>query len=88
MIKSFQRKGQSQRLRRSFNRSAGEHLSEQLPKQRGRGGMARQNIGREDGKGAPASTALAAIGTKDPLAADQLSIGLGGVVALEKAVPV
>ena len=75
-------------MRCGFNRSAGEHLSEQLPKQRGRGGMSRQDIRQEDRKGAPAAAALAAIGTKDPLAADQLSIGLSGIVALEKAVPV
>jgi len=50
--------------------------------------MAWQDLGPENGKGASAAVALAAIGTKDPLSPGRLAVGLGGIVAVKNAVPV
>jgi len=46
-----------------------------------------QNLSQEDRKGASASPALSAIGTKNPLSSGQLAVGFGGIVAVKKAVP-
>jgi hypothetical protein len=50
--------------------------------------MAWQDLGQENGKGASAAAALAAIGTKDPLAPGRLAVGFGRIVAAKNAVPV
>jgi hypothetical protein len=50
--------------------------------------VTRQNLGQHQGKRFPAATALPAIGTKHPLTTSQLTVGLGGIVAAKKTVPV
>jgi len=47
-----------------------------------------QHLSQEDGKGSSAATALAAIGAKDPLPAQGLSVGQGRVIAVKLAVAV
>lgn len=83
---------QSQRLtqRRDHGLDAGlaQPLDQQLPQPRGGEAMARQDVGQKNGKGASAAAALAAVGTKDPLTSDGLSVGLVGIVAVKEAVPV
>jgi len=59
-----------------------------LPKQRGREGVTWEHLGPENGKGASAAAALAAIGTKDALSPGRLAVGFDGIVAVEQAVPV
>lgn len=59
-----------------------------LPQPRGREGVAWQNLSQEKGKGAPATAALAAIGTEDPLTAHRPSVHPRGVVAGELAVAI
>jgi hypothetical protein len=88
MIKSLQAKGQAQRLRGGFNRRLRQQSAEQLPEQRGAHRMARQDLGEENREGASTPTALTAIGAKDTLASAEAALGGGGIVALEKAVPV
>ena len=44
--------------------------------------MAGQHLRQEDAKGSPAAPALTAIGAKDPLSTQRLSIGDCGVVAI------
>jgi len=48
----------------------------------------RQHVRQHQRKGASATAALPAIGTKHPLAAEALPAGLVGIVAAKKAVPV
>jgi hypothetical protein len=51
--------------------------------------VARQNIGQENRERLPATAAVSAIRTKDPLSATQAAaIVFGGIVAVEDAVPV
>lgn len=88
MIERLQAKGRCQRLHGGFERSADQPLAQQAPEHRGRDAMARQDLGQENGKAASATTALAAIGTEDPLSPDRLAVGLGGIVAVKNAVPV
>src|SRR5262245_21637084 len=74
VIKSLQGKGQTQRLRNGLNRSCRQQLAQQIPEQRGTDRMAWQGVGEENGEGAPATAALAAIGAEDPLAPAQAAI--------------
>jgi hypothetical protein len=83
MISRLQCKQPGQRLRRRFDGSTGEPLAEQLPQERRADRVAREHLGQEEGKRASAAAALAAIGTKDPLAPGQATVGGGGIVAVE-----
>jgi len=48
----------------------------------------RQYPRQKKGKGAPATAAVAAIGTKDPLTARRTSVRRGGIIAVELAVAI
>ncbi len=61
---------------------------QQMSQDCGRDGMARQNSFQEDRAGAATTSAFAAIGAVDPLAADLAFVGLGRVIAVKQAVPV
>jgi hypothetical protein len=50
--------------------------------------VTRQNPGQNQGKRLPTAAALPAIGTEHPPATNQLTAGLGGIVAAQDAVPV
>ena len=88
MIKRLQAKGRRQPPGRGLERSAGQALAQQVPEHRGRQTVTGQDLSPENGKRASAAAALAAIGTKNPLTTDRLAVGIGGVVAVEKTVPV
>lgn len=62
---------------------ARQKSAQELPKDRGREGMARQGISKENGKRAAAASAPTAVGAVDPLTTDDPLSGLGWVVALE-----
>jgi hypothetical protein len=59
-----------------------------LAQQRGGEGMTREHSSQEDGESPSATPALAAIGTKDPLAPGRAAVECGGIVAVEQTVPV
>lgn len=88
MINRLQWKRPRQRLRRRLDRSGRQPLAEQLPKQRGRERVTRQNVGQKEGESASATAALAAIGTEHALASGQVAVSGGGIVAVKEAVPV
>lgn len=88
MINRLQWKEQRQRLGGSFDRRANQPLAEQFPKQRGGERVTRQNVGQKKRESASATAALAAIGTEHALSSGQAPFGGGGIVAVEKAVPV
>jgi hypothetical protein len=88
MIESLQFERQPQRLDRRFDGAAGQQPAQQWPQPRSGDAVAGQHLGQEDRKGPPAAAALAAIGAKDPLPAQGLTLGLGGVVAVKFAVPI
>jgi len=50
--------------------------------------MAREHLRQENREGPPATPALSAIGTKDPLASAALASGGGEIVAVKFAMPV
>ena len=50
--------------------------------------MARQHLGQEEGKGPSAAATLAAIGAKDPLAAQRLAIHGDGIIAVKSAMTI
>jgi len=50
--------------------------------------MARHHVGQEDGEGAAAAAAPAAIRAEDPLPAAALSVGVFGIVAQQQAVAI
>ena len=87
-IYRFQSEGQPQFLGGGFERKARQHFDQPSPHQRSGQGVTRQNISQDEGKRLSATAAPAAIGTKHPLAPDQLAAGLGGIVAPQNAVPV
>lgn len=88
MINCFQRKRGRQSLGCRFNGRGSEQLAKQLPEKGGSESVARQNVSKVKGKGAATASALASVGTKDPLPPDDVCIGRSGIVAIEKAVPV
>lgn len=69
MINRFQRKRQAQILNGGFEASVGQKLNQEFAQQDGPDGVARQNVGQKDRKCFSATAAVAAIRTKDPLAA-------------------
>ncbi len=87
-IDRFQGERQPQFLRRGLERSARQQPDQQLPKQRSRDGVARQNLCQQDGECPPASTAPAAIGAEHPLAPESLAGRRQGIIAAQEAVPV
>lgn len=88
MINRLQGKGQTCRLRRGLDSGFGQQLDQQLPHNGGVEGVPRQHLRPKNGEGAPAAAAPAAIGAKDSLSPSGLAIGLGGIVAEKKAVPI
>ena len=88
-IDRFQGKGQPQFFRRRLERKRRPAAwTSQLPHQRSRQRVARQNVRQHEGKCPPATAALSAIGTKHPLAPDRLASRRRGIVATKVTVPV
>lgn len=88
VVESFQSEGQVQRMGSAFERSARQQGDEQPAQQRGGHGVAGKHLGQENGEGVAATAAPAAIGAEDALAAQGLTGGVGGIVAVKEAVPV
>jgi hypothetical protein len=88
VVEGFQSEGE--RLSRGFEARPGQPSWQELPQERGRNGMPRQDLGQVDRQGVPATAPAAAVGTEDPLAAGPLTIVVlaVGSVAVENAVPV
>lgn len=87
-IHRFQREGQPEFFRGGLDGKPGQQFHQPGPHPRGGERVPWQHVRQQQGKGAPATAALAAIGTKYPLAADRVAGGLVGIVAVEEAVPV
>jgi len=79
-----------ERLSRGFAARPGQPSQQELPQERGRHGVPRQDVGQVDREGVPATAPAATVGTEDPLAAGPLTILVltAGIVAVENAVPV
>jgi hypothetical protein len=88
MVYSLQAERQRQGLESRFGRTAAQQPLEQPPQPGGRNTVARQHLGQENTKGSSAAPTLAAIGAKDPLSAQRLSVGYGGIVAVELTVTI
>ena len=88
VIPRLQRKGQADGLRRGADAGLGEQRRQQRPQDGGRERVTRQHRRQKQGKRAPATAALAAVGAEDPLAPNRLAGGVGRIVAVEQAVPV
>lgn len=87
-IDRFQGKGQPQFFRGGLERKPRQQFHQPGPHQRSAQRVSWQNVGQEDGKGSPAATPLAAIGTKHPLAPERFAVRGLGIVAQRPAVPV
>lgn len=87
-MERFQGKGQPQCFDRRFDGKPGQQLQEPRPHQRSRQGVPGQNVRQHYGKGPATTAALPAIGTKHPLATDELAAGVGRIIAAQNTVPV
>jgi len=88
MVARLQSKKRTDRACGGFDGKAREQLTKQLPKKRGIEGVARKRVAEKDRERASAPRALAAIGAEDTLTTRDSAMGLGGIVALEKAMAV
>jgi hypothetical protein len=88
VVKSFQGEGQAQGMGGAFERGAGQQGNQEFAQQRGGERVAGKHVGQENGEGMAATAAIAAIGAEDALAAQRLTGGVGGIVAVEEAVSV
>jgi hypothetical protein len=87
-VECLQCERRSQRLHRSLERKARQQFYQPPPYHRSRDRVARQNLRQTNGKSAPTTTALSAVGAENPLAPDTLAVGLPRIVASQQAVPV
>lgn len=87
-IHRLQRKRQAQFFSRRLGTKPSQEFHQPRPQLGSEEGMSRQHVGQHEGKGPSATAALAAVGTKHPLAPQGLAAGVGRIVAAQKAVPV
>jgi hypothetical protein len=88
VVERFKSQGQAQGVGGALERSAGEQSDQESAQERGGHGVAWKRVGQENGEGMAATGAMAAIGAKHALAAERLPGGVGGIVAVQEAVPV
>ena len=87
-IHRFQHKRHAQLFGGGFHREPGQPFHQPRPHVRGGERVPRQHLRQHQGEGAPATAALAPIGTKHPLATSALAAGPVGIIAAKDAVPV
>jgi hypothetical protein len=88
MVESLQAERHRQDLDSRLNGTTSQQPLEQPPQPGGGNTVARQHLRQEQAKGSTAAPALTTIGAKDPLSTQRLSVGHGGIVAIELAVPI
>lgn len=88
VIDRLQCKGQPEFFGGGFDGKSGQQFHQPGPQARGGERVPWQHVRQHQGEGAPATAALAPIGTEDPLAPDGAPVGFIGIVAAQDAVPV
>jgi len=88
VIHRFQRQRQVERERGGADAGLREQRRQERPEPWGRERVPWQHCRQKQGERVPATAALAAVGTEDPLAPDRLAGGRGRIVAVKQAVPV
>jgi hypothetical protein len=87
-IERFHDERQPQFFNSSLDRKPGQQLHQPPPHQRSIQRVTRQNVREHNGKCFATAATLPAIGTKHPLATDNLAAGLNRIIAAKNTVPV
>ena len=87
-IDRFQGERQAHFFNGSLDRKPGQQFQEPPPHQRSVQRVTRQNLRQHQRKCFATAATLPAIGTKHPLAADELAAGFNGIITPKNAVPV